>query len=38
MKKYFKGAIARVRFYASAMGFIEPIDVLTAKQLRNTVR
>lgn len=37
MKKYFKGAIARVRFYAATMGFIEPIDVLTTKQLRNTV-
>lgn len=38
MKKYFNGAIARVRFYAATMGFIEPINVLTEKQLRNTVR
>jgi hypothetical protein len=38
MKKYFKGAIARARFYASTMGFIETIDALTEKQLRNTVR
>ena len=38
MKKYFKGAIARVRFYTASMVFIEPINVLTEKQLRNTVR
>ena len=36
MKKYFNGAIARGRFYASAMGIITPIDALTKEQLLNT--
>ena len=36
MKKYIKGAIARGRFFATALGIIVPIDTLTIKQLRNS--
>jgi hypothetical protein len=44
MKKWFKNnysvksIFSRARAFAATMGFIEPIDVLTVKQLRNTVR
>lgn len=44
MKKWFKdnysvkNIISRARAFAFAMGFITPIDALTEKQLRNTVR
>ena len=36
MKKFFSGAIARGRFYASAMGIITPIDAFSKKILMNT--
>lgn len=44
MKKWFKNnysvqsIFSRARAFASAMGFIDTYDVLTDKQLRNTVR